>query len=340
MSTKKGKAKSTTTQQTEDASQLGSQKMQEEDVPQTQDYDLDPPTEAAGESKKAPKSKVANKKIRISKQDRANITFPPSRSATVLKRHAKRVSPSAAVYLAAVGEYLTSEFLEVLYMARRQEVNLDKNKKFRITDKVMYKALRADEELGRLVGMSTTLGENINVEPFSKNELKDLYHEPELKRRREKARRKRAKLEAKAAEGGGDSETEDEEEEEEELTTTTKPKGDKVSEAPTKPKKPKTKEPAQSTQKGRGKKKTEAADEEEPKQKKTTKKPAKKTGASKKSAKEKPAEEQEEEEGDGKETEEEEVKAKSPKKKTGKTEKRKSTKEKASAPPKKKSKSS
>ncbi|XP_028657126.1 late histone H2A.2.2-like [Erpetoichthys calabaricus] len=99
----------------------------------------------SGRGKKAvPKPKMKVK----SKSSRAGVQFPVGRIHRLLKKgnYAERVGTGAAVYLAAVLDYLTAEVLELAGNAARD------NKKLRILPRHIQLAVRNDEELHRLLG--------------------------------------------------------------------------------------------------------------------------------------------------------------------------------------------
>ncbi|XP_030007618.1 H2A histone family member 1a like [Sphaeramia orbicularis] len=97
----------------------------------------------SGRGKKAtPKPKSA-----VSKSSRAELTFPVGRIHRLLRRgnYSERVGTGAAVYLAAVLEYLCAEILELAGNASRD------NKKLRIAPRHILLAVRNDEELNKLL---------------------------------------------------------------------------------------------------------------------------------------------------------------------------------------------
>ncbi|XP_013878282.1 histone H2A [Austrofundulus limnaeus] len=86
-------------------------------------------------------------KTAISRSVRAGVTFPVGRIHRLLKRgqYAKRIGPGAAVYLAAVMEYLCAELLELAGRASHD------NKRQRITPRHILLAVKNDEELDQLL---------------------------------------------------------------------------------------------------------------------------------------------------------------------------------------------
>ncbi|KAM8819814.1 H2A1 protein, partial [Eudromia elegans] len=94
-------------------------------------------------SKKNTTFLLAEKKTRSAK---AGLQFPVGRVYRLLKRgnYAERIGPGAAIYLAAVLEYLSAEILELAGHAARE------NKKARILPRHILLAVRNDEELNKL----------------------------------------------------------------------------------------------------------------------------------------------------------------------------------------------
>ena len=95
---------------------------------------------------KGGKSKSGSK----SRSSRAGLQFPVGRIHRHLKAgsYGQRVGAGAPVYLAAVLEYLAAEILELAGNAARD------NKKGRISPRHLQLAVRNDEELNKLMGLS------------------------------------------------------------------------------------------------------------------------------------------------------------------------------------------
>ncbi len=91
-----------------------------------------------------PKTKASS----VSRSTRAGLQFPVGRIARLLRKgnYAPRIGSGAAVYLAAVIEYLCAEVLELSGNASRD------NKKQRIAPRHIQLAVRNDEELNVLLG--------------------------------------------------------------------------------------------------------------------------------------------------------------------------------------------
>ncbi|XP_062145488.1 histone H2A.1 [Alnus glutinosa] len=91
--------------------------------------------------------KGGERKKSVTKSVKAGLQFPVGRIARFLKkgRYAQRTGSGAAVYLAAVLEYLAAEVLELAGNAARD------NKKNRINPRHVLLAVRNDEELGKLL---------------------------------------------------------------------------------------------------------------------------------------------------------------------------------------------
>ncbi|NWT38770.1 H2A1 protein, partial [Chroicocephalus maculipennis] len=80
------------------------------------------------------------------KSARAGLQFPVGRVHRLLRmgNYADRISPGAAIYLAAVLEYLSAEILELAGNAAQE------NKKTRILPRHIQLAVRNDDELNKL----------------------------------------------------------------------------------------------------------------------------------------------------------------------------------------------
>ncbi|XP_078102269.1 histone H2A-like [Sander vitreus] len=97
----------------------------------------------SGRGKKAaPKPKSS-----VSRSSRAGLTFPVGRIHRLLKKghYAHRVGNGAAVYFAAVLEYLCAEILELAGNASHD------NKKRRISPRHILLAVKNDEEINKLL---------------------------------------------------------------------------------------------------------------------------------------------------------------------------------------------
>jgi histone H2A len=103
-----------------------------------------------------PKRSAAKKSTKSasgkSRSARAGLVFPIGRIGTQLRkgRYAKRVSASAATYLAATLEYLTAELLE---LSAKAVASSSKSK--RLTPRAITLAVRTDEDLGSLLSNVT-----------------------------------------------------------------------------------------------------------------------------------------------------------------------------------------
>ena len=99
----------------------------------------------------------------VSKTVKSGLQFPVGRIHRLLKRgnYSKRTGSGAAVYLAAVMEYLSAEILELAGNAARD------NKKRRVVPRHLLLAIRNDEELNKLLqGVTISQGgvlPNINA---------------------------------------------------------------------------------------------------------------------------------------------------------------------------------
>ncbi|NXG90968.1 H2A1 protein, partial [Stercorarius parasiticus] len=93
--------------------------------------------------------------LKKTKSARAGLQFPVGRVYRLLRmgNYADRISPGAAIYLAAVLEYLSAEILELSGNAARE------NKKTRILPRHIQLAVRNDDELNKLFsGVTITQG--------------------------------------------------------------------------------------------------------------------------------------------------------------------------------------
>ncbi|NWS31657.1 H2AX protein, partial [Polioptila caerulea] len=86
-----------------------------------------------------------------SKSARAGLQFPVGRVYRLLRRgnYADRIASGAAIYLAAVMEYLAAEILELAGNAAHE------NKKARILPRYIQLAMRNDDELNKLFACVT-----------------------------------------------------------------------------------------------------------------------------------------------------------------------------------------
>ena len=98
--------------------------------------------------KRSGKAKAAKSASGKSRSARAGLIFPVGRVGTLLRkgRYARRVSASAATYLAATLEYLTAELLE---LSAKSVAASSKSK--RLTPRAITLAVRLDEDLGSLL---------------------------------------------------------------------------------------------------------------------------------------------------------------------------------------------
>jgi histone H2A len=102
---------------------------------------------------------MPSKKPPVSKQAKAGLTFPVSRTNRTLKARSlmKRVGGSAPVYLAAVVEYIAHEVLEVAGNHTRA------SKRKRVTPQDVIAGIRGDGELATLFShIATYTGDKLD----------------------------------------------------------------------------------------------------------------------------------------------------------------------------------
>lgn len=102
--------------------------------------------------KSTPKRAAVAAKKNTSRSAKAGLIFPIARIGSLLRKgqYASRVSASAAVYAAAVLEYLTAELLEL--SASALAAGAKKGKKLRrISPRTITLAVRSDADLGALL---------------------------------------------------------------------------------------------------------------------------------------------------------------------------------------------
>lgn len=103
-----------------------------------------------GESDASPVSQTGKgkRKPKVSQSCRAGLIFPVSRVKKQLKQESrvKRVGSEAAVYMAAVGEYLIAEVADLAGSAAKSR------KRERIQPRDISRAIRMDVELKALLG--------------------------------------------------------------------------------------------------------------------------------------------------------------------------------------------
>lgn len=102
----------------------------------------------------ASKKRSAGAKKSASKSAKLDLVFPVGRIGSLLRRgqFARRVGASAAVYLAAVLEYLTAELLELTVKAATPAKKDGKQGAVpRLNPRILTLAVRHDEDLGALL---------------------------------------------------------------------------------------------------------------------------------------------------------------------------------------------
>jgi len=90
-------------------------------------------------------SKITIRRRRISRSKRAGVIFPVARIHRLLNQKVKRTAKLSSVFMAAVGEYLVAEILEIAGNVARKM-----NRK-RIQPRHILFAIRRDEELDVLL---------------------------------------------------------------------------------------------------------------------------------------------------------------------------------------------
>ncbi|KAF4799964.1 Histone H2A [Turdus rufiventris] len=101
----------------------------------------------SGRGKKQAVAGTSGSTSKKSRSSRAGLQFPVARVFRLLRRgkYADRIGSGAAIYLAAVLEYLTAEILELAGNAAHE------NKKARILPRHIQLAVRNDDELNKLL---------------------------------------------------------------------------------------------------------------------------------------------------------------------------------------------
>ncbi|XP_062343871.1 histone H2A, sperm-like [Cinclus cinclus] len=101
----------------------------------------------SGRGKKQAVAGTSGSALKSSKAARAGLQFPVGRIYRFLRRgkYADRIGSGAAIYLAAVLEYLVAEILELAGNAARE------NRKTRILPRHIQLAVRNDDELNKLL---------------------------------------------------------------------------------------------------------------------------------------------------------------------------------------------
>jgi len=115
---------------------------------------MPPKKTAAAKAPSARANAAAARKKGKSYSGRAGLVFPVGRIQSQLRKgdYAPRISPGAAVYLAAALEYLGAELLELASNAAAD------TKKTRITPRHVQFALRNDSELNEFCKSATVPG--------------------------------------------------------------------------------------------------------------------------------------------------------------------------------------
>ncbi|NXS35401.1 H2AX protein, partial [Pomatostomus ruficeps] len=105
----------------------------------------------SGRGKKQAMARNPGSASKRSKSAKAGLQFPVGRVYRLLRRgrHADRIGCGAAIYLAAVMEYMVAEVLELAGNAAHQ------NKKMRILPRHVQLAVRNDDELNKLFASVT-----------------------------------------------------------------------------------------------------------------------------------------------------------------------------------------
>ena len=96
----------------------------------------------------------------VSLSEMSGLTFPVGRVGSALKkgRYAKRVSPTAAVFLTSVLQYCTGELLNVSAKAATSGKKAKNKKQHQIKPRHICVAVREDKDLGDLLSNVTIAG--------------------------------------------------------------------------------------------------------------------------------------------------------------------------------------
>lgn len=133
------------------------------------------------------------RKVKVRRGEKAGIKFPVGRVERYMRQHrvAGRIGSGAAVYVAAVLEYLTAEILELAGDAAKD------NKKKRIQPRHIQLAVRSDMELNTLLQGITIADGGVlpNIQPvlLPKKKQRNLTVAPKKHKRKSASKKPRKK---------------------------------------------------------------------------------------------------------------------------------------------------